>query len=151
MSERFDFHTHTIASDGSLTPTELVRAAAANGVTAFALTDHDTVDGIAEARAEADLLGVELIAGIEISVNEEDGARSLHVLGLASRPKIPSARGSRSRVMAARAGWSPACRKSASRSGCDVEAIAGGAPSAGHTWRARSSTSAPAATPTRRS
>jgi hypothetical protein len=82
MSERFDFHTHTNASDGSLTPTELVRAAAANGVTGFALTDHDTVAGIAEAQAEANRLGIELIPGIEISVNEADGARSLHVLGL---------------------------------------------------------------------
>ncbi len=86
MSERFDFHTHTIASDGSLSPTELVRAAAANGVTAFALTDHDTIDGIAEAEVEASVLGIELIAGIELSVNEQDGARSLHVLGLGISP-----------------------------------------------------------------
>jgi predicted metal-dependent phosphoesterase TrpH len=89
MNERFDFHTHTIASDGSLTPTELVRAAAANGVTGFALTDHDTIDGIGEARAEADRLGIELIAGIELSVNEQDGARSLHVLGLGLSPEDP--------------------------------------------------------------
>jgi predicted metal-dependent phosphoesterase TrpH len=89
MSERFDFHTHTVASDGSLSPTELVRAAAENRVTAFALTDHDTVDGIAEAAAEANRLGVELIAGIEISVNEQDGARSLHVLGLGISPDDP--------------------------------------------------------------
>ena len=51
MSERFDFHAHTTESDGSLSPTELVRRAQANQVTGFALTDHDTVDGIAEARA----------------------------------------------------------------------------------------------------
>jgi len=89
MSERYDFHTHTIASDGSLTPTELVRAAAANGVTGFALTDHDTTDGIAEAQVEANRLGIELIAGIEISVNEQDGARSLHVLGLGLSPDDP--------------------------------------------------------------
>jgi hypothetical protein len=89
MSERFDFHTHTIASDGSLTPTELVRAAAANGVTGFALTDHDTTDGIAEAQVEANRLGIELIPGIEISVNEQDGGRSLHVLGLGLSPDDP--------------------------------------------------------------
>ncbi|MEX2206092.1 MAG: PHP domain-containing protein [Myxococcota bacterium] len=89
MSERYDFHTHTVASDGSLTPTELVRAAAANGVTGFALTDHDTIDGIAEAQAEASRLGIELIPGIEISVNEQDGARSLHVLGLGLSPEHP--------------------------------------------------------------
>ena len=92
MSERFDFHTHTLASDGSLTPTELVRAAAANRVTAFALTDHDTTAGIAEAQTEGQLLGVEVIAGIELSVSELDGARSLHVLGLGIAPEDPALR-----------------------------------------------------------
>ena len=92
MSERFDFHTHTIASDGSLSPTELVLAAAANRVTAFALTDHDTTDGVAEAQAEGQRLGVEVIAGIELSVSEQDGARSLHVLGLGIAPEPVSLR-----------------------------------------------------------
>lgn len=87
MSERFDFHTHTIASDGSLTPTELVRAAARNRVTAFALTDHDTTDGVAEAQREGRAIGIEVIAGIELSVNDSDGARSLHVLGLGISPE----------------------------------------------------------------
>jgi hypothetical protein len=82
VSERFDFHTHTCVSDGSLTPTELVRRAQANRVTGFALTDHDTVDGVAEARAEGERLGIEVLAGIELSVNEADGARAMHVLGL---------------------------------------------------------------------
>lgn len=86
MSERFDFHTHTVASDGALTPSELVRSAAANRVTAFALTDHDTIDGIAEAQQEGLRLGVEVIAGIELSVNDRDGTRSLHVLGLGISP-----------------------------------------------------------------
>lgn len=86
MSERFDFHTHTVASDGALSPTELARAAAANCVTAFALTDHDTIDGIAEAQSEGRKLGVEVIAGIELSVNDCDGTRSLHVLGLGISP-----------------------------------------------------------------
>jgi hypothetical protein len=82
MSERFDFHTHTCVSDGSLTPTELVRRALENRVTGFALTDHDTVEGVAEARAEGERCGVEVLAGIELSVNEADGARAMHVLGL---------------------------------------------------------------------
>jgi len=90
MSERFDFHTHTLASDGTLSPTELVRAAAANRVTAFALTDHDTIAGVAEARAEGRALGIEVIAGIELSVSEQDGARSLHVLGLGISPEEPA-------------------------------------------------------------
>ncbi len=80
--ERFDFHTHSDVSDGSLTPAEVVREAAAAGVVAFALTDHDTIDGIAVAQAEGRALGVEVIAGIELSVSEREGARSLHVLGL---------------------------------------------------------------------
>jgi len=82
VSERFDFHSHTTVSDGSLSPTELVRRAQANHVTGFALTDHDTVDGIAEARAEGERLGIEVLAGIELSVNEADGSRAMHVLGL---------------------------------------------------------------------
>jgi hypothetical protein len=82
MSERFDFHSHSRVSDGTHSPAELVRVAQRNGVTGFALTDHDTVAGIAEARAEAERLGVELIAGIELSVVEDDGARTMHVLGL---------------------------------------------------------------------
>ncbi len=92
MSERFDFHTHTRASDGDLTPTELVRAAAENRVTAFALTDHDTTDGIAEAQQEGRRLGIEVIAGIELSVNDSDGTRSLHVLGLGISPGNPRLR-----------------------------------------------------------
>jgi hypothetical protein len=87
VSERFDFHTHTSVSDGSLTPTELVRRAHENGVTGFALTDHDTVEGVAEAQAEGKRLGIEVLAGIELSVNEAEGARAMHVLGLGIDPE----------------------------------------------------------------
>jgi len=86
VSERYDFHTHTHVSDGSLSPAELVRAAALNRVTAFALTDHDTTDGVVAAQAEGGAAGVEVIAGIELSVSEQDGARSLHILGLGIDP-----------------------------------------------------------------
>lgn len=89
MSERFDFHTHTCVSDGSLTPTELVRRAAANGVTGIAVTDHDTVDGIAEARAEGERCGIEVLGGIELSVNEADGSRAMHILGLGLEDPAP--------------------------------------------------------------
>jgi predicted metal-dependent phosphoesterase TrpH len=90
--ERFDFHTHSTASDGSLPPARVVAEAAAAGVTAFALTDHDTVGGIAEAQAEGRRLGIEVIPGIELSVSERDGARSLHVLGLWLDPDEPRLR-----------------------------------------------------------
>src|SRR5688572_12796034 len=83
-----DLHTHSTASDGSETPAAVVRKAAAAGLTAIALTDHDTQSGIAEARAEAASNGggVELIAGTELSVEWEQGAMHLVVLWLEPGP-----------------------------------------------------------------
>jgi predicted metal-dependent phosphoesterase TrpH len=66
-----DLHTHSTASDGNLTPAELVRAAHAEGITVIALTDHDTIDGLPEAQAEADKLGIRLIHGIEIDIDSK--------------------------------------------------------------------------------
>lgn len=74
---RIDLHTHTTASDGLLTPAELVRAAAAEPLDVIAVTDHDTVDGVAEASAAS---SVRVVPGIELSTTHE-GA-SVHVLGL---------------------------------------------------------------------
>ena len=54
-----DLHAHTTASDGSLSPTELVQKAAGIGLAALAVTDHDTLGGLAEARAAADEAGIE--------------------------------------------------------------------------------------------
>src|SRR6476469_1503258 len=75
-----DLHTHSTASDGARTPREVVRAARELGLAALALTDHDTVDGLAEARAEGQELGVRVVAGIELSAVEGD--IETHVLGL---------------------------------------------------------------------
>lgn len=74
-----DLHAHTTASDGSLSPTELVRQAHALGLSALAVTDHDTVGGLAEAGAAARDVGLELVPGVELSV-EDDGGR-FHLLG----------------------------------------------------------------------
>jgi len=74
-----DLHLHTTASDGRLTPTELVRRAAACGVRTLAVTDHDTTDGLAEAAAEAARHGVVLERGIEITAVEN--GRDIHMLG----------------------------------------------------------------------
>lgn len=74
-----DLHAHTTASDGSLSPTELVRAAAAEGLAALAVTDHDTVEGLAEARIEARRAGIELVNGMELSVRWDEG--TFHLLG----------------------------------------------------------------------
>jgi predicted metal-dependent phosphoesterase TrpH len=74
-----DLHTHTTASDGSFTPTEVVRMAAEAGLTAVAITDHDTVAGNAEAVEAGPVYGVEIVPGVEISVNH--GGPSYHMLG----------------------------------------------------------------------
>ena len=75
-----DLHMHSTASDGAVPPRDVVVAAAAAGLTAIALTDHDTIDGLAEARQAGDERGVEVIAGVELSAFEDD--RETHLLGL---------------------------------------------------------------------
>ena len=75
-----DLHTHSSASDGSDSPGEVVRKAAALGLAAVALTDHDTLAGLDEARTEAVRAGIAFIRGIEIAVqNKYD---ELHLVGL---------------------------------------------------------------------
>jgi 3',5'-nucleoside bisphosphate phosphatase len=76
---RFDLHAHTTASDGALTPVELVRLAREQGLDGLAITDHDTVKGVEPAMTEGAELGLEVIPGIELSIQHE-GA-DLHVLG----------------------------------------------------------------------
>lgn len=75
-----DLHTHSTASDGTLSPAELVALAADRGLAALALTDHDTLAGLPEARAAGREHGIEVIPGVELSV--ADGDRSVHLLGL---------------------------------------------------------------------
>ena len=79
-ARRYDLHTHSLRSDGTLTPAELVTRAHAVGINVLALTDHDVTDGIAEARTAAAPLGMTLIAGVEISVTWRN--QTLHILGL---------------------------------------------------------------------
>lgn len=80
-----DFHTHSTCSDGRLTPTQLVDLAAARGVTAMALTDHDTLDGYAEAReAAARHPGFRLVPGVELSCDVP--GTEVHMLGLGINP-----------------------------------------------------------------
>jgi 3',5'-nucleoside bisphosphate phosphatase len=76
----FDLQSHSVHSDGALTPRDVVRAAAEAGVELFALSDHDTAAGVAEARAAADELGVSLVAATEIT-SVFDGQQDLHILG----------------------------------------------------------------------
>jgi predicted metal-dependent phosphoesterase TrpH len=74
-----DLHSHSTASDGEHQPAEVAAAAAAAGLTILALTDHDSVDGIPEARAAGEALGLEVIAGCEFSVRV--GWGEMHLLG----------------------------------------------------------------------
>ncbi|MEP7001942.1 MAG: PHP domain-containing protein, partial [bacterium] len=75
-----DLHMHSTASDGSRTPADVVRAALAAGLIAIALTDHDTVGGLAEAQAAGAELGVRIVNGVELSAVEGDA--ETHLLGL---------------------------------------------------------------------
>ena len=84
MSAHYDLHSHSFASDGSLSPAELVTAAHAGGVDVLALTDHDTTAGIAEAAQCAGRLGLQLVPGVEISVSWQ--SQTIHVLGLGIDP-----------------------------------------------------------------
>lgn len=81
-----DLHTHTTASDGDLSPAELVRAAKTVGLAAVAITDHDTVEGLAEALEEGARIGMEVIPGVEISVEIDTGRGTFHLLGYGIDP-----------------------------------------------------------------
>ena len=78
MEKLIDLHTHSLKSDGSMTPAEVVREAKRAGLAAIALSDHDTVDGIREAAAEGEKIGVEVIPAIEFSVQSKT---ETHILG----------------------------------------------------------------------
>lgn len=75
-----DLHTHSSASDGAFSPAELMRRAAGGGLSAIALTDHDSLDGLPEAEREAGALGLRLIRGVEIEIAFAPG--EFHLLGL---------------------------------------------------------------------
>jgi len=86
---KIDLHTHSTASDGSLSPRELLQRAAEDRLDVLALTDHDTTAGLDEAQAEAERHGIALLHGIELSVCEEQGRVQCHVLGLGIDPAAP--------------------------------------------------------------
>ena len=81
---RFDLHTHSTASDGILKPENLVSRAKSKGVDVLALTDHDTLLGIATAASAASAAGLTFIPGIELS--SQWGGRGIHILGLNINP-----------------------------------------------------------------
>lgn len=75
-----DLHTHSTASDGTLPPEQVIEAAARCGLKALALTDHDTVGGVARAREAGERLGIRIVAGVELSAFQDD--HEVHVLAL---------------------------------------------------------------------
>jgi 3',5'-nucleoside bisphosphate phosphatase len=84
-SKIVDLHCHSTASDGSLTPAQVIERAYFQGVDVLSLTDHDTTAGLQEARHAADKLGLALINGIEISANYKN--QCLHIIGLNINPE----------------------------------------------------------------
>ncbi len=83
-----DLHTHSTASDGSVAPKELVAMAARQGLSAIAVTDHDTLSGIDEALEAAEHFGIEVIPGVEISCVWQE--KELHMLGFYIDHKNPA-------------------------------------------------------------
>jgi predicted metal-dependent phosphoesterase TrpH len=84
---RIDLHTHSLASDGTDTPGDLIRAAAAAGLDVVAITDHDTAVGWSEAAQAADEVGITLVRGIEVSTRF--AGRSVHLLAYLPDPEDP--------------------------------------------------------------
>ena len=88
--ENYDLHTHSTASDGTLTPEELVNEAYRAGITTLALTDHDTTAGLLRAKMAATKLGIRFIPGIELSTTWN--GKNFHIVGLNINIDCPSLR-----------------------------------------------------------
>ena len=87
MEKLIDLHVHSTASDGTFSPSELVEYALSKGLSAFALTDHDSVAGLAEALEAARGTSLEVIKGIEFSTVWQGG--DIHIVGLDIDPEHP--------------------------------------------------------------
>ena len=83
-----DLHCHSTASDGTLSPAAVIALAVRNGLSALALTDHDTVAGVPEAAAAAQKAGIDFLTGIEISCDVPKPA-TMHLLGYGVDPQSP--------------------------------------------------------------
>jgi 3',5'-nucleoside bisphosphate phosphatase len=131
LSAGADLHLHSTASDGALAPAEVVRRAAAAGLAALALTDHDSVAGLAEAGPEAARAGLELLPGVEVAVRAPWG--EMHLLLYGEGLGHPVLQGALDRARAERAARGEAMVACLNRLGvavsvAEVEAQAAGAP-----------------------
>ena len=84
-----DLHSHSTASDGTLAPSEVAKMALCAGLSGWALTDHDTIGGVAEAAEESVKLGIDFLPGIEISA-EFPHPGTMHILGYGVDPQSPT-------------------------------------------------------------
>lgn len=114
-----DLHTHSTASDGTLSPVELMRAAKAAGLAAIALTDHDTGNGLREAAAEAARLGVGFVPGIEISA-EYPPPGTMHILGHFIEIDSPALASMSEQLLAARNERNPRIIRRLNELGCRI-------------------------------
>jgi predicted metal-dependent phosphoesterase TrpH len=113
-----DLHAHTSHSDGSESPSEVVRLAASRGALALAITDHDTVDGLGEARRAAERCGIELISGIEISADHSPG--TMHILGYFIDDSSPALRSELERLRQSRERRNPEIAERLRELGFDI-------------------------------
>ncbi len=126
---RIDLHTHTVFSDGSMTPDELVAHAQAAGLSAVSVTDHDSVGGVKQALAAGRENGVEVVPGIELSAQSPT---ECHVLGYYVDPDSPALSAALDKITEVRALRSRRNCEKLNALGYDVtmaeaEAVAGGA------------------------
>ena len=115
---RIDLHTHSSASDGTDTPGDLVREAAAAGLDVVALTDHDAMSGWAEAQEVADEVGVTLVPGLEISTRFRH--RGVHLLGYLPDPTDPALVLELDRILEGRTARTPAIVAALRAHGIDI-------------------------------
>ncbi|MGH9823805.1 MAG: PHP domain-containing protein, partial [Blastocatellia bacterium] len=113
-----DLHLHTLCSDGSASPSEVVASAARNSARAIAITDHDNLAGLAEAREAALRAGIELINGVEISADYQPG--TMHILGYYISEFSPKLSGALADMRRAREERNPEIAKRLQTLGFDV-------------------------------
>jgi predicted metal-dependent phosphoesterase TrpH len=125
-----DLHTHTTASDGSFEPREVVGLAEKAGLHAVAVTDHDTTDGVGEALSAGEPLDLEVVPGVELSV-DHPRLGSLHILGYWIQPDHPDLAGRLEEIRGGRDSRNQKILKRLASLGCpldpdEVRQIAGG-------------------------
>lgn len=130
MSSFVDLHCHSTASDGTLSPSQVIALAVRNGLSALALTDHDTVAGVPEAADAARKAGLDFLTGIEISCDVPKPA-TMHLLGYGVDPHSPVLLGMSKRLIDARNDRNPRIIQRLNELGVavampEVEAEAGG-------------------------